>query len=275
MNLDQVKLVVTDMDGTLLNSRGEVSAHFYDLFEQLKANNIHFVAASGRQYHSIVRKLSPIVEDITIIAENGGIAKRGAEELLVTHMDNESIHQIIKLLRTIENTYIVLCGVQSSYIETSDKAFIELFNEYYATYKQVDDLTKVDDDQFIKIAVYHFDNSESFIYPSVKHLEGSLQVKVSGLNWLDISHPNAHKGHALELLQNKLGITKDQTMVFGDYNNDLEMLGMAHFSYAMENAHPNVKQIAKYSTKSNDDNGVEYILQQLVEALESTKLQKL
>ncbi len=275
MNLAQVKLVVTDMDGTLLNSRGEVSNHFYSLFEQLKANNIHFVAASGRQYHSIVRKLSPIVEDITIIAENGGIAKRGSEELLVTHMDNESIHKIIKLLRTIKNTYVVLCGKKSSYIETSDKIFIELFNEYYATYEQVDDLTTVDDDQFIKIAVYHFDSSESFIYPSVKHLEGSLQVKVSGLNWLDISHPDAHKGHALQLLQNKLGITSEETMVFGDYNNDLEMLGLAHFSYAMDNAHPNVKEIAKYHTKSNDDNGVEYILQQLVDAIESTKLQKL
>ncbi|WP_417360968.1 HAD family hydrolase [Galbibacter sp.] len=275
MNLAQVKLVVTDMDGTLLNSQGEVSNQFYSLFEQLKANDIHFVAASGRQYYSIVKKLSPIVEDITIVAENGGIARRGAKELLVTHMDNQSILKLINLLRTIKDTYIVLCGKKSSYIETKNEAFIELFNEYYATYQQVDDLTKVGDDDFIKIAVYHFESSEDSIYPSVKHLEDKLQVKVSGQNWLDISHPNANKGYALQLLQNKLGLTPSQTMVFGDYNNDLEMLGLADFSFAMENAHPNVKKVANYTTKSNDENGVEHILEQLVEALETTKYQKL
>ena len=275
MNLAQVKLVVTDMDGTLLNDQGEVSNQFYSIFEQLKANDIHFVAASGRQYYSIVNKLSPIVEDITIIAENGGIAKRGAEELLVTQMDRKSVFELITLLRKIEDSYIVLCGKKYSYIETSNETFIDLFNEYYAKYKRVDDLTTVSDDEFVKIAVYHFESSEAAIYPSVKHLEDKLQVKVSGPNWLDISHPNAHKGYALQLLQKKLGFTPEQTMVFGDYNNDIEMLGLAQFSYAMDNAHPNVKKVAKYSTKSNEENGVEHILQQLVEAIEATKLQKL
>lgn len=275
MNLAQVKLVVTDMDGTLLNDQGEVSKQFYSLFEQLKAHNIHFAAASGRQYYSIANKLSPIVDDITIIAENGGIARRGQKELLVTQMHKEKVFELIHLLRTVKDSYIVLCGKKSSYVETTNETFINLFNEYYARYERVEDLTAVEDDEFVKIAIYHFESSEAFIYPAVKHLEDKLQVKVSGPNWVDISHPNAHKGHALRLLQEKLGYTPEQTMVFGDYNNDLEMLGLATFSYAMENAHPEVKKVANYSTKSNEENGVEYILAQLIDAKESAKLQKL
>lgn len=275
MNLAQVKLVVTDMDGTLLNDQGEVSKQFYSLFEQLKAHNIHFAAASGRQYYSIANKLSPIVDDITIIAENGGIARRGQKELLVTQMHKEKVFELIHLLRTVKDSYIVLCGKKSSYVETTNETFINLFNEYYARYERVEDLTAVEDDEFVKIAIYHFESSEAFIYPAVKHLEDKLQVKVSGPNWVDISHPNAHKGHALRLLQKKLGYTPEQTMVFGDYNNDLEMLGLATFSYAMENAHPEVKKVANYSTKSNEENGVEYILEQLIDAKESAKLQKL
>ncbi|EKF54136.1 cof family hydrolase [Galbibacter marinus] len=275
MNLAQVKLVVTDMDGTLLNDQGKVSKEFYSVFKKLKSHNIHFAAASGRQYYSIANKLSPIVDDITIIAENGGIARRGQKELLVTQMDKERVFELITLLRTVKDSYIVLCGKKSSYIETTNETFINLFNEYYARYQQVDDLTAVKDDEFVKIAVYHFESSEEFIYPSVKHLEDELQVKVSGPNWVDISHPDAHKGHALQLLQEKLGYTPEQTMVFGDYNNDLEMLGLATYSYAMENAHPDVKKVANYSTKSNENNGVEYVLEQLIEAIESAKLQKL
>src|SRR5690606_22317606 len=102
-----------------------------------------------------------------------------------------------------------------------------------------------------------------------------LQVKVSGPNWVDISHPNAHKGHALRLLQEKLGYTPEQTMAFGDYNNDLEMLGVATSSYATETTHPEVKKVDKNSTENSEENGVEYILEQLIDAKESAKHQKL
>ncbi len=68
------------------------------------------------------------------------------------------------------------------------------------------------------------------------------------------------------MLQNQLNILKEETMVFGDYNNDLKMLELADFSFAMENAHPNVKNVANYQTKSNDEQGVEFILEQVIKS---------
>lgn len=67
-------------------------------------------------------------------------------------------------------------------------------------------------------------------------------------------------------MQQLLGITKEETLVLGDYNNDLEMMEQAHFSYAMENAHPNVTKAARYSTKSNTEEGVEEVLEELIMA---------
>ncbi|UCE93931.1 MAG: HAD hydrolase family protein, partial [Flavobacteriaceae bacterium] len=78
--------------------------------------------------------------------------------------------------------------------------------------------------------------------------------------------PGANKGRAVQLLQDSLGVSKEETMVFGDFNNDLEMIDQAFFSYAMENAHDNVKKAAKFSTKSNNEAGVEFVLKQLIEA---------
>lgn len=266
MDLSKVKLVVTDMDGTLLNSKGKVSNTFFELFDEMQKQQIHFIAASGRPYHSITHKLDKIKNEITIIAENGGIAKQGEKELVATKLDLEKVMGLIPLLRKIPNTYIVLCGKNAAYIETREEKFINMFSEYYSNHQIVHDLTKVDGVDIFKIAVYHFDSSEEFIYPSVKHLENEMQIKVSGENWLDLSHTNANKGFALDFVQNQLGIKKSETMVFGDYNNDLEMLALADFSFAMENAHPNVKKASNYSTKSNDDLGVEIILKQLIEA---------
>lgn len=264
MDFSKVKLVVSDMDGTLLNSKSEVSDRFFTIYKQLKKHNIQFIAASGRQYFSIVDRLETIRDEITIVAENGAFAKHGNKELFTSELPFEYIHNCIDTLRRLDNVYIVLCGKNAAYIETKDDNFIEMFKNYYSEYKLVDDLTEITNDTFFKIAAYHFDCSETHIYPAVKHLENDLQVIVSGEHWLDISHINANKGFALNILQQKLGITKEETMVFGDYNNDLKMLALADYSYAMENAHPNVKNVSKFKTKSNNDFGVELVLEQLI-----------
>jgi Cof subfamily protein (haloacid dehalogenase superfamily) len=264
MDFSKVKLVVTDMDGTLLNSNHEVSNQFFELHDSLVKKDIHFVAASGRQYDSILEKLSSIKEHITIVAENGGVAKQGDTILFSRDLDFEKIKKTILAARKMKNPYIVLCGMNNAYVESKDEDFINTFNQFYSSFKIVEDLTKVTGDVFFKLAIFDKECSETNILPFVKHLSDELQVIVSGKNWLDISHFDANKGKAISFLQEKLGVSKAETMVFGDYNNDLKMLELADFSYAMKNAHPNVKKVANYETKSNDDNGVEYIIEKML-----------
>ena len=96
------------------------------------------------------------------------------------------------------------------------------------------------------------------------NLYQKLLIKISGTNWLDISTEKANKGNALKEIQKILNISKTETMVFGDYHNDIEMMQEADFSFAMENAHKDIKKIAKYTTKSNNEFGVESILEKLV-----------
>jgi len=263
MDLSKVKLVVSDMDGTLLNSKHEVSDRFFVQFKELKERGILFAAASGRQYHSIVHKLKPIKEDIIVIAENGGFAMQQDREILSTPLPNIKKNEILSLLEKLDGIHVVLCGKQRAHLLRSDLIFVNKLKEYYNEYELLGDL-KTFDGEILKIAIYHPESSEHFIYPAVHHLEGELKVKVSGANWVDISSPNAHKGYALDIVQKENGITPAETMVFGDYNNDLEMLALADFSFAMENAHPTVKKVANYNTASNDDFGVELILDKLI-----------
>lgn len=263
MDLSKIKMVVTDMDGTLLNSDHQVSTKFFQLFQELKKRDIKFVAASGRQYNSIVDKLESIKDDIIVVAENGAFVKKQDIELLATPLDQGTIKETIKLLKKVEGVHPVLCGKNNAYINGNSDAFLNKLKEYYSQFSVLNDIAAFDG-EVLKIAIYHFESSEKYIYPLVKHLESQLKVKVSGENWLDISHMNAHKGHALRHIQEKYGISQQETMVFGDYNNDLEMLALGDFSFAMENAHPNVKKVANYQTESNDNFGVEKILQAML-----------
>lgn len=251
------------MDGTLLNSNHEVSDRFFELFEKLKQRDIVFVAASGRQYNSIVDKLELIKNDIIVIAENGGFAMQNGTELLSTPMDNNLKNDVLRILENVPDVHPVLCGKKNAYLlGTSDK-FVDKLKEYYTEFEILDDL-KDFNGEIMKIAIFHFESSEKYIYPEVCHLEGPLKVKVSGANWVDISSPNAHKGFALQKIQELHHINPSETLVFGDYNNDLEMLALADYSFAMENAHPNVKEAANYTTTTNDDFGVERVLEKML-----------
>lgn len=264
MDFTNIKLVVSDMDGTLLNSQHEVSIKFLNQFQQLKSKDIHFVAASGRQYQSILSKFPSISNDMSIIAENGAIMKYKDETNVLLQLSSNQILDCISHIRDVKDAYIVLCGRKTAYTESKDSNFISKLREYYTEATQVDDLTQVTDDEFLKIAVFHFDSSEEFVYPYLEPIRDEVQVIVSGQNWVDISHKKANKSFALKQIQKDLSITPEQTMIFGDYNNDIEMLKLAKFSYAMSNAHPRVKEIANYTTSSNDEHGVESVLEQLL-----------
>ncbi|MCX2720076.1 HAD family hydrolase [Poritiphilus sp. M415] len=266
MDLSRVKLVVTDMDGTLLNKDHQVSPYFFELYSALKAKGVHFAAASGRQHNSIADKLAPIKDEIFIIAENGGFVTDRGKEILSTPLQPEMINQILDVVTRVEGAKPVLCSKDNAYVLESHADFQEKLKEYYTRFELLSDLKEFDG-VVMKIAVFHYDGSETYLYPAVREFESELKVKVSGENWLDLSHPNAHKGFALSRIQKAYRISREETMVFGDYNNDLEMLGQASFSFAMANAHPNILRAARYTTLSNNEMGVERILEQLLAQL--------
>ncbi len=254
------------MDGTLLNSQHEVSPRFFHLYKALRAQGIHFVAASGRQYNSIVNKLQPIRDEIFVIAENGGLAMFGDREIVSTPLNGAIKNTVLDSLKISQEVHPVLCARNNAFVSGHSEDFLRVLREYYTEFEIIDDLYTFQE-EVMKIAVYHFDSSEEFIYPLVAPFEESLMVKISGQHWVDISHPNAHKGYALQKIQNQLSIGPGETLVFGDYNNDLEMMALSDYSFAMANAHPNVLKAAKYQTVSNDQFGVESILESLLKSL--------
>lgn len=258
-----IKLIASDMDGTLLNEKDEINEEFFDVFNKLKERNIIFAAASGRQYYNLLKRFERISDDIMFIAENGTFVVYKGEEIVVNSLDKEIAKDLIKVARTIDNAFPILCGKKSAYIENTDERLIEQTEKYYARYEIVDDLTKVDDD-VLKVTVCDFSESELNSNNYYKEYWDKLQVTVSGQIWLDITSKGVNKGVAIEKVQEILNITHKETMVFGDYLNDLEMMGKAYYSFAMENAHDDLKKASRFIAKSNNDNGVVEAIKEVV-----------
>lgn len=258
-----IKLIASDMDGTLLNDKDEIHEEFYQVFQELKKQNIIFAAASGRQYYNLAKRFEKIKDDMMFIAENGTFVVYKGEELLLNALDKETAIELIKIGRDIKESYVVLCGKKSAYIESKDERLIKEVEKYYEEYKIVNDLTKVEDD-ILKVTICDFIGSEENSYTYYNDYKEKLQVSVSGQIWLDITDKGVNKGLAINKLQELLNIKHEETMVFGDYLNDLEMMESAYHSYAMENAHEDLKKVARFITKSNDESGVVHAINSIL-----------
>lgn len=269
MDLTDVRLIATDMDGTLLNSQKQLPEGFFSLFERLQEKEILFAAASGRQFYNLKNQFSSISDQMAFIAENGSYVVYKDQPLLVQAMDDTTVHELILISRTIPNAYIILCGQQQAYIENTSPEFMKHVEMYYDRRQIVDDLLAVTDDTFLKIAICDLAGSEGNSYRHFKRYEDALQVKVSGSIWLDLSHQLANKGRAIKALQEHFNISYDQTMVFGDYLNDLEMMREAYFSYAMQNAHPEITDTCRFTTASNDEDGVTSVIANMLQKMDA------
>lgn len=261
-----VGLVVCDMDGTLLTSDDAIPDAFWPLLERLRERGATFVPASGRQYATLARSFASAEADLAYVAENGSLVVHDGEVVSKTTVEPELVRQVTAALRAAPDAPdlgVVVCGVESAYIERRDPAFVTETEKYYARLQVVDDLTAMRD-EVLKIAVFVFGEAERLAATTFAPIARTHQVVVSGVNWIDIMHAEVDKGRAVRALQAALGVPPERTVVFADYLNDLEMLDAAAWSFAMANGHPAVRERARYLAPSNDEHGVVTVLRRLL-----------
>ncbi|MDO0924738.1 Cof-type HAD-IIB family hydrolase [Streptomyces sp. TG1A-8] len=254
-----IRLVVTDMDGTLLDDAKRIPGGLWPLLGELRRRGVLFSPASGRQYATLARQFADVAEGMVFIAENGTYVVRDGVELSSDPLDPSVAADVARRVRRLAADGVdvgaVVCGKRSAYVERTDAAFLAEVRRYYVEHRVVEDVTAVDDD-VIKVALFDFGSAERRTAAALRDFAATHRVVVSGEHWVDVMNRTANKGAALRALQRELGITSAQTMVFGDYLNDLEMLDAADWSFAMANAHPDVVRRARHLAPSNNDNGV-------------------
>ena len=119
--LDQIRVIVSDFDGTLLDDEKRLPEGFPALLDALEQRNIRFIAASGRQYYNIRAQLPDGMADrVDYIAENGAMTVRNNEICWVDEMPAADVTEIVQTIRQTEGAYPILCGAQCAYFENGD-----------------------------------------------------------------------------------------------------------------------------------------------------------
>ena len=167
-----IRLVAADMDGTLLNSRGEIPAGFGDAVRALSGNGVRFAVASGRQYEGVVNYFDGLRDEIIFLCENGARVVWRGEDIFLSEVPFPKLSEPAELIRSIPNAYPLICGTGAAWIESDDAVLLENASIYYKRLEIVPDvLEAAKHDRICKIAAFDADGAESNSYPPLRRLK--------------------------------------------------------------------------------------------------------
>lgn len=262
-----IKLIATDVDGTLVkDSSREAPDEIIEAIRHLTDQGIYFAIASGRQYGSIRKMFERSDRNLLFIAENGAHIIKDGRTLSCIKMKRDYVEEIMTDLRSLyeKDCHVVASTDKGCFLESKDENFIRLITESYRNDVQLTEDILGEDVDFIKLAIYRKDSvrqlGESFLIPKWKD---KVKTCMAGEEWVDFMDFSVDKGNALRVLQQELGILPQETMVFGDNENDIGLMRAAVHSYAVENAKEIVKQAASHVCPAYFEQGVYQILKTL------------
>ena len=274
-----IKLIASDMDGTLLNDEHTISEENIKAIKIAEERGCHFTIVTGRDYSGIKNFFQEFDLKCECILSNGAEYRDiNGDVIERITIDNDTVRKIVQVMMEAnvaiemftEDGMIIIN--EDIYKESllqrfrrynkgkTDLEIIEIARNMYDTWKpeMIKDVEGFLDSNtdILKIMTYHEDAQYiKELKEKLKNIEG-VAVASTFANDIEISNIQAQKGLILAKVIEKMGIKKEEVIVLGDSFNDYSMFTEFENSFAMENAIPEIKEIAKYITDSNDNDGV-------------------
>jgi len=260
-----IKFIATDLDGTLLDEKGELPEEIFPLIEQLNSKGILFSPASGRQYANLKKLFAPVADMVLFICENGALVKYREKTLYRAAIDDSKIKSAIDAVRATTWGIPMLCGEENAYIENLSEPFRTAAHKAYTNCSEVENLEEaIGKEGVCKIAVFDKEHKaetrESFMRENIPE----LQTVISGRSWCDVMEHGVNKGVVIKTVRERFNFSKDEVIGFGDHMNDYEMLLECGKAYITENGYPPLKKEIGNVIQSNRDKGVIRFLENLI-----------
>ena len=262
----EIKLIASDMDDTLLNSKCQISKRNAAAIKAALAAGKIFLFATGRMYVSVKPFAERLGLDVPLVTYNGALVKGSLSgKVFYEH----------KMKLSTANEVLEYCREKGYYLQlyVGDNILIHTENACSRMYSKISGIqtTAIGD------AVYHTDEAPYKILLMTKveefqevwqdfaqRFQGKLDVTSSKDNFLELMEPGINKWEAVKSVAASYGITPAEIMCIGDSNNDVKMIANAGIGVAVGNAKDSVKDHAKIVTASNDNDGVALVIESIL-----------
>ncbi|MCW8994439.1 MAG: Cof-type HAD-IIB family hydrolase [Psychromonas sp.] len=261
-----IKLIITDMDGTFLNSQGDYNRElFKDVITLMNEKGVKFAPCTGKQCERVEKLFGDEATNFWILGDSATRIKHKGDYLYQSSLKNDLGLQIIDPLESLDRRHIVIaCTEKGAFIKSDSAPHLQqLVRSWFAKVNVVSSYSEIESD-FLRITVYDEQGRCHDTKPHLSDFFDKAYIVVSEANWIDIAEFNVHKGSTVKKLQEILNITPEETVVFGDGLNDVELMKRGRFSFAMRNGCEETKAAANYITRSNDEDSVMRTIIQLL-----------
>ena len=291
-----IRVIASDMDGTLLDKDHKVSERAVKAIKEAVSAGIRFIIATGRSFEQAVYVLEGTGIECDYIVYSGAEIRNSKQEILQRSiMSLQDCRMVYDVLKEYELMYLFgaedmdycigstkdreqelvrhILTFHPNMTEEEARAS-ELFQFFLSKTKVVANFEELMESGVDIVKIFAASDDLSMLKEINDKLQknSNLAIASSFENNIEITDVKAQKGISLKYYIESLGYTMDEVMVLGDSMNDYSMLSMDFgATVAMENGAKEVKEVAKYITKSNEEDGVAYCIEELLKVMTNRK----
>ena len=270
-----IKLIALDLDGTLLNMEKKVPQGNYQALKECEIAGIQIVPATGRGVGGIPPMIRELPGANYAITTNGAVVAdlKNNKAIKTCGLSNEMIQRILNIAKKYHSaTDPFIDGraiTEPASIDHMDEFGLspemqKLIRDTREVVPNVMEYVKTTGAEAEKVNIFMADLEEREVLRKELMAIPELSISSSMYNNLEVNAKGADKGSALLWLADYLGIDREETMSFGDGENDIPMIQAAGIGVAMENALDTVKAAADMITLKNDEDGVAAAIRKII-----------
>lgn len=250
-----IKLIATDIDGTILIPEGEFTQRVIDCINTIKERGIKVVLVTGRMNYAAKIIANKLNLTTPIVSYQGGLVTEGENILYERYLTSEQAEKIVEWAKS-EKIHINFYNNDTLYSEKDDYE-IRRYCSVQHTPRSIMDFSLITKDKVNKILAIDYENAEriSKYEKELPELFPDLYIVKSTPYFLEFSNKEASKYCAVKFLQKYWGLNDSETLCIGDQNNDIELLRAGGVKIAMGNATDELKQCSDYITESVYNDG--------------------
>jgi hypothetical protein len=264
-----IKMIVSDLDGTLLDSNMIISKENIEAITKARQQNIRFCVATGRNEQLVKEYIQPLSMTDPLILCNGGVIGHPfqKEKLLDIHLNTSDLreiaeytmkHKINCMFYTSE--YIISALNNNSRIDFFQERNKSLDKNVQTNFVFMTDIDEILSHKINKMLIAEHNEEKMKEIKRILQKHSNFNITSWSPGYLDINGTPASKGHALKVLCDHFGYKLEEICVFGDQDNDISMLEIAGISVCMENGIKEAKEASNFVTKSNNESGVAHFI---------------
>jgi hypothetical protein len=267
-----IKLLLIDIDGTLVGDNKQIPERNHQAIRALLKKNIKVTLVTGRSYHSSMDVIHAITEDVPIVFQNGAFIYKPQTDFILRQ--EYLAHEIARFLveqGRMNNLYTILF---TDFLNPMDMVIESVYEGGYAPYlarnhSRTELVSHIQVLPSMKIAEVVLLGNEKIIQGIHQQAKLLFSEKFSPVKSFDLEGeiffeffgPMVSKAHAVHYLSNHFQVSLEEVMFIGDSFNDIEALKIVGLPIAMGNAIEDVKNLAAFISKSNNEAGVAHAIE--------------